>query len=77
MPEWDETAYGRRFRTVKDAIAAGDIYQANLSFRSRFAFAGNPRALYEQLRATSQAQHCAYLDDGVRQIAEPVARIVF
>ena len=30
---------------MKDYIAAGDIYQANLSFRARFAFAGEPRAL--------------------------------
>jgi len=39
-----------------------------LSFRAGFAFAGAPRALYEQLRAAAQAPHCAYLDDGTRQI---------
>jgi para-aminobenzoate synthetase/4-amino-4-deoxychorismate lyase len=67
-PEWDEAAYGRRFRAVKEAIAAGDMYQANLSFRSRFSFLGDPLALYEKLRASSHAPHCAYLDDGRRQI---------
>jgi para-aminobenzoate synthetase/4-amino-4-deoxychorismate lyase len=67
-PEWDEGAYGVRFRAVKEALAAGDIYQANLSFRAGFAFAGAPRALYEQLRAEAQAPHCAYLDDGKRQL---------
>ncbi|HKY18532.1 MAG TPA: hypothetical protein VJL82_06330, partial [Rhizomicrobium sp.] len=46
--EWDEAAYGRRFSRVKDYIAAGDIYQANLSFRARFAFLGTPYALYEE-----------------------------
>jgi para-aminobenzoate synthetase/4-amino-4-deoxychorismate lyase len=61
-PEWDESAYGTRFAAVKEAIAAGDIYQANLSFRASFAFAAAPRALYEQLRQTAQAPHCAYLD---------------
>ncbi|HWM60644.1 MAG TPA: aminodeoxychorismate synthase component I [Rhizomicrobium sp.] len=61
-PEWDEGAYAGRFRAVKDYIAAGDIYQANLSFRARFAFAGDPRALYEQLLAQSGAAHCAYID---------------
>ena len=61
-PEWDEGAYASRFARVKDFIAAGDIYQANLSFRARFAFAGNPRALYEQLRTQSGAVHCAYVD---------------
>jgi para-aminobenzoate synthetase/4-amino-4-deoxychorismate lyase len=62
--EWDMGAYAGRFATVKDYIAAGDIYQANLSFRARFAFAGEPRALYEQLLAQSGAAHCAYIDYG-------------
>ena len=51
--EWNEAAYGARFARVKDYIASGDIYQANLSFRARFAFMGDARALYEQLRAAS------------------------
>jgi len=71
-PEWDAAEYGSRFRAVKEALAAGDIYQANLSFRAAFAFAGNPRALYEQLRAASAAPHCAFMDSsedgGTRQI---------
>jgi len=67
-PEWDEPQYASRFARVKDYIAAGDIYQANLSFRARFAFAGEPRALYEQLRAQSGAAHCGFIDDGERQI---------
>jgi para-aminobenzoate synthetase/4-amino-4-deoxychorismate lyase len=66
--EWDMGAYAERFATVKDYIAAGDIYQANLSFRARFAFAGEPRALYEQLLAQSGAAHCAFVQDGERQI---------
>ena len=53
-PEWDEAAYASRFARVKDYIAAGDIYQANLSFRARFAFAGEPLALYEQLRGAKR-----------------------
>jgi para-aminobenzoate synthetase/4-amino-4-deoxychorismate lyase len=66
--QWDEAAYAARFAAVKEYIAAGDIYQANLSFRARFAFAGNPRVLYEQLRAGSGAAHCGFVDDGERQI---------
>jgi len=63
-PEWNQSQYAGRFARVKDYIAAGDIYQANLSFRARFAFAGEPRILYEQLRAQSGAAHCAYVDYG-------------
>jgi para-aminobenzoate synthetase/4-amino-4-deoxychorismate lyase len=39
-----------------------------LSFRSRFAFLGDPLALYRGLRAASAARYGAYLDDGERQI---------
>lgn len=66
--EWDAAAYGRRFTRVHDYIGAGDIYQANLSFRSRFAFAGDPLALYLRLRDRAAAPHGAYIDDGARQI---------
>jgi len=67
-PEWDEAAYLRRFARVKDYIAAGDVYQANLSFRAHFLFLGEPRAFYERLRAESGARHCAFVDDGERQV---------
>jgi para-aminobenzoate synthetase/4-amino-4-deoxychorismate lyase len=66
--EWDEAAYAARFARVHDYIEAGDIYQANLSFRSRFAFAGDPLALYRELRGRAQAAHGAFIDDGTRQI---------
>ena len=61
-PEWTAGDYERCFARVKDYIAAGDVYQANLSFRARFAFAGSPLALYEQLLPQSGAAHCAYVD---------------
>ncbi len=66
--QWDEASYARRFNAVHDYIEAGDIYQANLSFRSRFAFAGDPLALYLRLRDGAAAAHGAYIDDGTRQI---------
>jgi len=60
--DWDEAAYLARFVEVKEKIAAGDIYQANLSYRARFAFAGDALALYERLRAAAQAPWCGYVD---------------
>jgi para-aminobenzoate synthetase/4-amino-4-deoxychorismate lyase len=68
VPEWNEKAYTARFDRVKALIAAGDIYQANLSFRARFPFLGDARALYEDLLAASGAGHCGYVDDGARHI---------
>ncbi len=67
-PDWPQDAYDTAFDRVRTYIAAGDIYQANLSFRAGFAFAGDPYALYQRLLARSGAAHCAYLDDGTRQI---------
>jgi para-aminobenzoate synthetase/4-amino-4-deoxychorismate lyase len=64
--EWDQAAYRRRFERVKELIAAGDLYQANLSFRAGFRFLGDPLALYAALRG--HARYGAYVDDGVRQI---------
>ena len=45
-------AYDDRFDQVHALIAAGDIYQANLTFRARVPVAGDPLALYARLRAT-------------------------
>ena len=66
--EWNEVEYTTRFTRVHEAICAGDIYQANLSFRSRFAFLGDPRALYLKLREKSSAAHGASIDTGDTQI---------
>jgi len=66
--ECNEQEYARRFERLHGLISAGDLYQANLSFRAGFAFAGDPRALYRDLRQTSRAGYCAYVDDGERQI---------
>jgi para-aminobenzoate synthetase/4-amino-4-deoxychorismate lyase len=66
--EWDQAAYDTRFARVHTYIADGDIYQANLSFRSRFAFAGDAMALYRDLRGRALAAHGAFIDDGEREI---------
>ncbi len=66
--EWSRQDYRTRFARVRALIEAGDIYQANLTFRSRFAFAGDSLALYRDLRARSQASCGAYVDDGERKI---------
>ena len=66
--EWTFETYAERFDSVQNAIRDGDIYQANLTFRSRFRMNGDPLALYAQLRERSAARHCAYVDDGERQI---------
>jgi para-aminobenzoate synthetase component 1 len=58
------SAYLRTVRRVLDYIAAGDIYQVNLSQRFSTRFTGKPFALYERLRWQSPAPFAVYLDLG-------------
>src|SRR5690606_17312741 len=48
-------AYEAAAARVLAYIAAGDIYQANLSFRCDVATLGDPLALYARLRSSSEA----------------------
>jgi len=65
--EWDSDAHRAAFGFIHALISAGDLYQANVSYRAAFAFAGCPYAFYRQLKAQSGARHCAFVDDGERQ----------
>jgi para-aminobenzoate synthetase/4-amino-4-deoxychorismate lyase len=54
---WTRDQYDRAFAAVEDYIAAGDVYQINLTLKYRFAFEGDPVALYAALR---RKQRVAY-----------------
>ena len=64
VPGVDRAAHAAAFAQVKRHIEAGDIYQANLTFRAEVAFGGTPAALYAALRARSRAAHGALLFTG-------------
>lgn len=49
---------------VQEAIVAGDIYQANLTFPAEVATAGDPRAIYAGLRCRARAGHGALVWTG-------------
>lgn len=49
-------------RRAQDYIAAGDIYQVNLSHQFASSFAGDPWDFYEALRHYSPAPYAAYLN---------------
>jgi aminodeoxychorismate synthase component I len=49
-PAWSLADYSRHFRACRDYIAAGDVYQVNLTFVVAGRFAGDPYSLYAQLR---------------------------
>ncbi len=63
-PLWSRARYDAAFAAVQDYIAAGDIYQANLTFPLRARYTGAPVALYARLRARQKAPFGAFADLG-------------
>jgi para-aminobenzoate synthetase component 1 len=61
--------YLQQVRQVLDYIAAGDIFQANLSHRLEGSFEGDAFALYRQLTAANPAPFAAYLQGDDHAIA--------
>jgi para-aminobenzoate synthetase component 1 len=53
---------------AKDYIAAGDIYQVNLSQRFQCLIEASAADLYLTLRETNPAPYCAYVDIGDAQV---------
>ena len=58
---WSREEYLAAFDAVKDYIAAGDVYQINLTFKYRFEFSGSPLALYSELRGKQRVRHGALI----------------
>ena len=65
-PVWDEARYASAFEKVHDFIAAGDIYQANLTFPVELRAAGTSEALYRALSDVQPVRFGALVtqDDG-------------
>ena len=57
--------YRRAFATLRAAIEAGDIYQANLTIPLAGPWRGDPLALYAAIRPSAAAGHGALIYDGV------------
>ncbi len=58
---WTREQYGRAFAAVEDYIAAGDVYQINLTLKYLFAFTGDPVALYAALRRKQRVEYGALI----------------
>ena len=56
-PGHDRETHVAKVRRILDLIAAGDIYQANLTFPLHFRFKGDPLALYAALRSRQPVGH--------------------
>jgi para-aminobenzoate synthetase/4-amino-4-deoxychorismate lyase len=56
--------YRHAFEKVQAYIAAGDVYQVNLTFPARFSLTGRPEALYQQLCRSQPVAYGALIDTG-------------
>lgn len=65
-PQISPAAYREAFAVLQEAIAAGDIYQANLTFTLGGGFIGDPLALYAALRPAARAGYGGVVFDGDR-----------
>ncbi len=63
-PQLSPGGYVEAFETLREAIHAGDIYQANLTYPLAGSYRGDPVALYAQLRPAAQAGYGGLLFDG-------------
>lgn len=70
-------AYRDAVEHVLDFIRAGDIYQANLTFRADVPFAGNPLAVYARLRRTAGAGYGGFIWTGDQAIASLSPELFF
>ena len=63
-PQVSPGGYAEAFARLQEAIRAGDIYQANLTFPLAGSFSGDPLALYAALRPAAQAGYGGAIFDG-------------
>ena len=61
---WSRDDYERRFAEVQEKIRSGDIYQLNLTFKSRFKLTGSPLAFYRDLRQRQRVAYAGIVDTG-------------
>ncbi len=65
---FSRSAYEQAVRRVIDYIAAGDVYQVNLSQRFRAPFAGDPFTLFRRFYESNPAPFFAFIQGGDHQI---------
>jgi len=76
--EISQPAFKRMVARAKEYIAAGDIYQANLSQRFHFRYRGEPLDLYARLRKINPSPFASYLKfQGLSIVSSSPERLVY
>ncbi|WP_170429640.1 aminodeoxychorismate synthase component I [Ruegeria arenilitoris] len=77
-PRWDEARYTSAFQQVHDAIGAGDIYQANLTFPIDLTIEGDSAELYAALASGQPVGHGALVEqDGLPDLLSRSPELFF
>lgn len=63
-PQLSPGGYAAAFKAMREAIEAGDIYQANLTYPLAGSYRGDPLALYASLRPAAAAGYGGVIFDG-------------
>jgi para-aminobenzoate synthetase/4-amino-4-deoxychorismate lyase len=64
----DREQHGAKVAAIQRLIAAGDVYQVNLTFPIRFQYTGDPLALYAALRVAQPVAHGGVVALGDRAV---------
>lgn len=67
-PAIERATYDAHFAAVQAHIVAGDLYQANLTYRAHARVLGDPLSLYARLRRAARAGFGALIDTGAARI---------
>jgi len=76
-PLVDQGWHAGAVRRILDLIAAGDIYQANLTFPCEIDWQGDPLALYARIRERSAAGYGGIVDLGDRALLSVSPELFF
>jgi para-aminobenzoate synthetase/4-amino-4-deoxychorismate lyase len=77
VPAMDASAHAAAVAAIREAIAAGETYQINLTFPMRSRLDGTPEALFARLARASRAPYAALLDLGERTIVSLSPELFF
>jgi len=76
-PTLTRSEYARALCAIHEAIAAGEVYQVNFSFRLRAPFSGDLLPLFWQLYERQPVPYAAYIDTGAHAIASLSPELFF
>jgi para-aminobenzoate synthetase/4-amino-4-deoxychorismate lyase len=76
-PGMDQETFAGAVAAIRDAIAAGDTYQVNLTFPLRARFAGDPAAWYADLARGQRGAFNAHLEFGDRHLLSASPELFF